>query len=85
MEDASVACRQLGYSSALKALQGGRVPPGSGPILLDGVFCTGIEKNLASCSHQGWGNNDCSHSEDAGVECISKGRALCRNIVLLEV
>ncbi|XP_028399552.1 uncharacterized protein LOC114522963 isoform X3 [Dendronephthya gigantea] len=72
IEDARVACRQLGYSDALKALQGGRVPSGSGPILLDEVSCTGIERNLTSCSHQGWGIHDCSHSEDAGVECITK-------------
>ena len=74
INDAKVVCRQLGYSGALNALQGGRVPPGSGPILLDGVSCTGTEQNLTSCSHRGWGNHDCSHSEDAGVHCITKGK-----------
>ena len=69
IEDARVACRQLGYSNAAKALQGSEALSGSGQIWLDGVACTGNEKNIASCSHNGWGNHDCSHSEDAGVEC----------------
>ncbi|XP_028408851.1 fibrillin-1-like isoform X4 [Dendronephthya gigantea] len=69
IKDARVVCRQLGYLNALNALQGSNTISGSGPIWLDEVFCAGSEHNLSSCSHRGWGNNDCSHSEDAGVEC----------------
>ena len=78
IKDANVVCRQLGYEYAVRALQGSDVPDGSGQIWLDDVHCTGNEKNLSSCSHGGWGNHNCDHSEDAGVECSSTGK-LARN------
>ncbi|XP_028408891.1 uncharacterized protein LOC114531487 [Dendronephthya gigantea] len=71
IKDARVVCRQLGYLNAVNALQGSNFITGSGPIWLDEVSCAGSEHNLSSCSHRGWGNNDCSHSEDAGVQCSS--------------
>ena len=67
--DATVACRQLGYNYAVRALRGWQVSPGSGPIWLNNVGCSGTEQNLTSCYHAGWGNHNCSHSDDAGVEC----------------
>ncbi|XP_028407286.1 deleted in malignant brain tumors 1 protein-like [Dendronephthya gigantea] len=67
--DARVICRQLGYSDAIRSLQGGEFPSGSGQIWLDDVSCKGKEENISRCSHPGWGINDCDHSEDAGVEC----------------
>ena len=74
INDANVACRQLGYQYGVQALQEGDIRPGSGEIWLDDVDCTGSEKNLASCSHSGWGNHNCVHQEDAGVECLSTGK-----------
>ena len=73
MMDARVACRELGYPNAAKALQGGLSIPGSGQIWLDGVHCTGNEQYLANCSLAHWGLHDCGHSEDAGVECSRTG------------
>ena len=78
INDATVACRQLGYAYAVRALRGWQVPSGSGPIWLSNVGCTGNEQNLTSCSHSGWGNHNsyCNHTDDAGVEC-SFGKFFC--------
>jgi hypothetical protein len=75
INDARVACRQLGYTYAVRALRGSDVPDGTGQIWLDDVRCTGSEQNLTSCSHDGWGNENCDHGEDAGVECSSTGNS----------
>ena len=74
MKDARVVCRQLGYPGAVRSLQKGQISPGSGRIWLDDVDCTGGEQNIASCSHNLLGAHDCTHSEDAGVECSMTGR-----------
>ena len=73
INDARVACRELGYEDVARALHGSYVPDGTGPIWLDDVTCTGNEKTLGNCSHRGWGNHNCYHGEDAGVECLSAG------------
>ena len=39
------------------------------PVWLDNVKCRGDESTIAACRHNGWGQSDCSHSEDAGVLC----------------
>ena len=78
VDDARVVCRQLGYIHAVRALQGSEISDGSGPIWLDDVVCTGSEENLTSCSHNGWRNQNCGHSEDAGVECSSRGNIIIR-------
>ena len=80
--DARVICRQLGYQYALRHLRGEAIPSGSGPIWLDDVACTGIEQNIASCSHKGWGNHDCAHSDDAGVGCTNTGKPYLKTIYL---
>ncbi|XP_046860959.1 deleted in malignant brain tumors 1 protein-like [Xenia sp. Carnegie-2017] len=69
LNDAKVVCRQLGYDYAVRAFQGGNVPYGSGRIWLDEVRCVGNENSFSSCSHRGWGSNNCRHNEDAGVHC----------------
>ena len=73
INNAKVACRQLGYPYAVRALPGYLVPDGTGQIWLDNVGCAGNEQSLSSCYHRGWGVHDCGHNDDAGVECSSTG------------
>ncbi|XP_038074970.1 deleted in malignant brain tumors 1 protein-like [Patiria miniata] len=69
LDDAKVACLELGFPGAAEATPGGSYGSGSGPILLDDVMCSGFELQLLSCPHSGIGVNNCGHSEDAGVIC----------------
>ena len=42
---------------------------GSGDILLDNIICTGRESSLLQCGHNPLRDNNCDHTEDAGVIC----------------
>ncbi len=44
---------------------------GDGPILLDNLECIGDEERLENCRSNGFGVNNCAHSEDAGVRCMA--------------
>ena len=68
--DATVVCRQLGYSivgsiARTRAFFGA----GTGNIFLDDVQCTGTEAVLSDC--QVSTTHNCVHSEDAGVTCVA--------------
>ena len=47
---------------------------GTGPIWLDDVSCTGSESELLECPHNGIGNHNCGHYEDASVRCSISGK-----------
>ncbi|NXO62511.1 MARCO protein, partial [Phainopepla nitens] len=66
IREASVVCRMLGFSRAVSSFT---APAGIGQIWLDDVNCQGSESSITDCSKRSWGENNCSHSEDAGVEC----------------
>ena len=76
INDANVACHQLGFAYALAANCCAAFGRGSGSIWLDDLACTGSESSLTSCSHLGIGSHNCGHGEDAGVVC-SNGENLC--------
>ena len=70
IKDASVVCRQLGYSGAESASRDAAHGQGIGlPIWLDDVRCRGTETRIEECAHLGWRLNNCDHSEDAGAKC----------------
>ncbi|KXJ07532.1 Deleted in malignant brain tumors 1 protein [Exaiptasia diaphana] len=68
MTDTNIACKQLGYDSALSFTHLGQ---GTGPIWLDDVVCNGGESTLDQCTHGGWAVHNCGHGEDVGIVCNS--------------
>ncbi|XP_053371219.1 deleted in malignant brain tumors 1 protein-like [Clarias gariepinus] len=69
ISDAQVVCRELGCGNADRAYQRAYFGPGSGPIWMDDVRCSGRESSITRCTHNGFGTHDCNHGEDAGVTC----------------
>ncbi|XP_010186573.1 PREDICTED: deleted in malignant brain tumors 1 protein-like, partial [Mesitornis unicolor] len=67
--EASVVCRQLGCGTVLLVARGTEYGQGNGQIWLDDVNCTGEERNLSECGARPWGEHNCNHVEDVGVEC----------------
>ncbi len=69
--DANVACKQLGYTQGARraTILSEFTTLISVQFWLDDVACTGSETKLAECEHAGWGVNNCTHAERAGVVC----------------
>lgn len=44
----------------------------SGPIFLENLDCKGTEAEILSCPHSTTGLHQCSHQQDAGVQCYGK-------------
>jgi hypothetical protein len=65
----NVVCRHLGFTGAFAVRNQAYYGRGSGPIFLDNVQCNGNESYIWDCSYGGWNQHDCSHQEDAGVDC----------------
>ncbi|XP_022378895.1 galectin-3-binding protein isoform X1 [Enhydra lutris kenyoni] len=75
LTDASVVCRALGFTNATEALGGAAFGPGTGPVMLDEVECTGTEPSLANCTSLGWLKSRCRHSQDASAVCTNETRS----------
>ena len=70
--EATVACRQLGYYGYINYFTNSYYGPGSGSTWLTNLNCNGEESSLFSCSAQ-QGNYQCSSYAEAGVKCYCKG------------
>ncbi|CAH3104906.1 unnamed protein product [Porites lobata] len=71
LTNANVVCRELGVERAVKAHVSATFGQGNGTIWMDDVRCSGNERLLTECRHNGWGKQNCDHSQDAGVVCSS--------------
>ena len=72
IENAYVVCRSLGYLAAVSSHSNAYYGQGTGKVWLDQVSCIGTESSIADCPNTGgWGNNACSHGDDAGVICAA--------------
>ncbi|XP_038065185.1 lysyl oxidase homolog 2A-like isoform X2 [Patiria miniata] len=67
---ASVACRQLGFGVAEKAVRNSEFGQGVGPIWLWRMRCEGHEKTLLDCDHGYLNGSRCTHAQDASVQCV---------------
>lgn len=70
--DGNVVCRQLGFSGAISVQSNAFYGGGEDPTNMDDVQCLGGEDRLADCVHVDSLNENCGHSEDAGVVCFSE-------------
>lgn len=66
MEEAQVACRQLGHQGATGY---STVTGNTDEFWLDDVVCTGTELRLDDCQHLAWGDDNCSSHETQAVTC----------------
>ena len=70
-DNAAVVCRQLGHTIVgAFSVASTNVPDGTGPIWLDDVACKGDEARLIDCPARPFGDHDCAHLDDVGVQCF---------------
>ena len=64
--EAQSACHTLGFSGGSYSTYDSGL---SDPTLMDNVNCASSTTNFLECSHNGWGEENCSHSEDVLLTC----------------
>ncbi|XP_058240041.1 antigen WC1.1-like [Hemibagrus wyckioides] len=69
MREAAVVCKELNCGEPVNVRYSAHFGPGSGPIWMDNVQCSGSESTLKNCSSNGWGKHYCDHLGDSGVTC----------------
>ena len=72
--DAHVICQMLGYKAADAAIINIEGET-SRRFLMYNVGCSGNEKSIAECSHNGWWSvsSSCNNNHNAGVVCQTDG------------
>uniref|UniRef100_A0A8C8AKE6 Soluble scavenger receptor cysteine-rich domain-containing protein SSC5D n=1 Tax=Otus sunia TaxID=257818 RepID=A0A8C8AKE6_9STRI len=81
LKDAKVVCQQLGCGTAVSVPHQAHFGPGSDPIWLDDVECTGTETTFSQCGLRSWGLHNCNHEEDAGVVCSGGAQGGCSDVL----
>ena len=68
----SIGAETITIGNATDVMTSGMLPigPGTGPILLDDVRCSGLEYRLFDCPHNGIDVSNCGHHQDAAVMCV---------------
>ena len=74
IQDADVVCRQLELGYAVAAPTQNYFPSSNAQIWPVGVNCTGSERKLIDCHAPMMLENECFHSDDAGVVCSGQGK-----------
>ena len=74
--DADVVCKEMGYPGAEDTFMSGEFGIGDGPILLDGVNCSGNETFLLDCPSNEYYSNNCSHDQDVGLKCLRESSVI---------
>ncbi|GLD67207.1 deleted in malignant brain tumors 1 protein-like protein [Lates japonicus] len=69
MQEAAVTCREMNCGNPLSVEYKAFYGRGQEQVWMDDLECTGHEESLTDCPHRGFGEHDCDHTEDAGVEC----------------
>ncbi|XP_064108356.1 uncharacterized protein LOC135216798 [Macrobrachium nipponense] len=69
LEEGHVVCRMMGWEGASRVHKNNTFGPGSGRVWIDDLRCIGYETSVSDCQHLPWGQNNCDHTEDVGVEC----------------
>ena len=64
--NAQSACHTLGFSGGSFETYNSKM---NVPTWMDNVECASSTTNFLECSHNGWGEENCSHSEDVLITC----------------
>ncbi|XP_035384443.1 antigen WC1.1-like [Electrophorus electricus] len=79
MRDAAVVCRELDCGEAVDAVHNAHFGPGSGPIWMDNVTCSGSESTLKNCRSAGWGKHNCNQTNNVGIICSAHRKSRLTN------
>ena len=77
LNDADVACRQLGYGYAIRVVTNALFGRGTGGQWEAFFSCTGRESGLEYCSTS---SSSCGHSEDVGIICSNSSKYINSSI-----
>ena len=83
LNDAQVVCHELGLGNAIAARHNAFYGEGNGKMF--NASCIGSELLNENCSREEWEVQNCSHSHDAGVKCISGNLKLGNCVMMLYV